>query len=397
LSKQKLPQGGSVEFLIAPDSFKGSLSAPQAARAIASGLKRALPQVATRELPLADGGEGSAETLRAALGGERVEVGVQDPLGRSVRACYVLLDGGRVAAIEVAQASGLTRLNPDGRDPLRASSYGTGELLSHALDRGVEAIWVGLGGSATVDGGLGLACALGARGVDDKGQDVPPNGRGLVDLDGLDLRRLDPRLQHVQVVALCDVDNTLCGPQGARLFMAQKGADAALSAQLDAALARWAQVLLACTGRDVAALQGAGAAGGLGAGLAALLGAELVSGAQFVLEHSGFERVLAETYLVVTGEGRVDEQTAHGKLVAAVAQCAKRHGVPVVVLCGSKGEDLQALYDMGVDAVFSIIQHPCDETQALERAAAWLEEGAYSLGQVLKLAGCPTRRSPVRR
>ena len=373
----------TTKILIAPDAFKGSLSAPQAARAIASGLKRALPQAATRELPLADGGEGSAETLRAALGGDHVEVEAQDPLGRSVRARYVLLDGGRVAAIEVAQASGLTRLTPDERDPLRASSYGTGELLSHALDQGAREVWVGLGGSATVDGGLGLACALGARAVDDKGQSVPPNGRGLVDLDGLDLRGLDPRLQHVQVVALCDVDNTLCGPQGARLFMAQKGADAALSAQLDGALARWAQVLLACTGRDGAALQGAGAAGGLGAGLAALLGAELVSGAQFILEHSGFERALVGTHLVVTGEGRVDLQTARGKLVATVARYAKQHGVPVVVFCGSKGDHLQALYDMGVDAVFPIIQHPCDEDQALERAAAWLEEGAYSLGKVL--------------
>lgn len=381
-----------MKFLIAPDSFKGSLAAPQAAKAIAKGLKRAWPQADLIQRPLADGGEGSVQILQHALGGTSVAVNVQGPLGQTILAQYALLNEGRTAVIEVAQASGLTRLGEAKKDPLKASSFGSGQLILDALDRNVRNIWLCLGGSATVEGGLGIAMALGARGFDARSNPISPDGQGLIDLDRLDLSGLDPRLDYVKIIALCDVTNVLSGAQGARVYMAQKGATPGVVAQLESALARWEQQLAQTTGKRVADLPGAGAAGGIGAGVAALLDAELVSGVEFILDALRFERALERVDLVISGEGRIDEQTAYGKVVAGVARRSKRQNVPLLALCGEKSTDLNALYECGVTAILPIVPGPVSILESIANTALWLEDTAFSLGKLLKAADFPERR-----
>lgn len=365
-------------WLVAPDAFKGTLSACQAARAIASGLRRAQPNAQVRCLPLADGGEGTVAVLRRALGGRWVRSRACDPLGRHVRARFALLGDGRIAAVEVAEASGLTRLVLGERDPLAAGSAGTGQLVRRALECGVAELWLCLGGSATVDGGWGLAWALGARGFDAAGRPVAPTGRGMQALARLELAGFDARLRGVIVRALCDVDSPLLGAAGARLFMAQKGATPEVAKALERGLARWAALLSRVSGCEVAGLTGAGAAGGLGAGLAALLGAKLESGADFVLDRVGFDAELAQADAVFTGEGRVDVQTARGKVVAAVARRARAAGVPAFALCGRAEGPLEAL---GLTEVAAIVPGLADEAAALARPAFWLRRLAAQVGR----------------
>ncbi|KAB7791390.1 glycerate kinase family protein [Bifidobacterium leontopitheci] len=381
-----------TRYVCAPDSFKESLTAPQAAQAMAEGIRRGDPAAEIRLKPMADGGEGTARALVDATHGVMRSVTVRDPLGRPVRGEYGLLgDGedvaggdvagaaaGRTAVVETASASGLSRLAADERDPLVASSYGTGELIRAAAHAGATRIIVGLGGSATNDAGSGLLAALGVRLLDGSGRPLAPGGAALADLATIDMSGLDEAVQQAEIVAACDVTNPLTGPHGASaVFGPQKGASPADVERLDDALARFARIASATPGlapalgeaTDFAASPGAGAAGGIGFALLAFLGAKFRPGVDLVVEQSGLDAAVRWADVVLTGEGSVDAQTAFGKTPAGVASVAKRHGKPVVALAGHVGDGIDGLYGLGVDAVFGIAPGASDLQTLLHGAA----------------------------
>ncbi len=369
-----------MRVLVAPAAFKGSLRPREAAEAIARGFRRASPRFRIALCPLADGGDGTLEVLLSARGGRLRTAAVEDPLGRPVEAEWGLLDG--TAVIEMARAAGLVLLAPEERDPLKASTYGVGQLVLAALNEGVREIWLGLGGSATVDGGAGFLQALGVRLLDARGRPIPKGGAGLAKLAALDLSSADPRVKRTRIVALCDVRSPLLGPRGARLYMPQKGATPEQCEALERNLAHFAEVALRDAGIDVREIPGAGAAGGLGAALA-LLGAELVSGSEFIAEELGLEGRVRECDLVVGGEGQIDPQTLEGKGILQLARLAKAHRKPLVVLCGSRSGGLSSLHRVGITAVFSIVPGPADLEDALRRGAENATETAYQLGALL--------------
>lgn len=375
-----------MKIVIAPDSFKESLSAAEVAREIRAGFAEIFPDADYRLLPVADGGEGTVEALVAATGGEHVALSVTGPLGAPVEAFYGLTGDGHTAVIEMAAAAGLALVPPERRDPLVTATAGVGELIRAALDRGARHLVVGLGGSATNDGGAGMATALGARLLDHQGRPIGPGGGALADLARIDLSGLDPRLADCAIEVACDVDNPLVGPDGASaVFGPQKGATPAMVAALDHGLARFAAAIEAATGRAVADLPGGGAAGGLGAGLHALVGARLRPGAAIVMEAVGLDAAVADADLVITGEGRIDGQTIHGKTPVGVATVAKRHGKPVIAIAGSLGPGVAAVYAHGIDAVFSVLSRPCTLADALTEAAPNLRATARDVAAVWRL------------
>ena len=375
------------KVVIAPDSFKESLSAMAVAEAIERGFRQIYPQVQYVKLPMADGGEGTVDSMEAATGGEIVRVEVTGPLGQPVSAFYGLLGEGETAVIEMAAASGL-HLAPKGqRDPRITTSYGTGELILAALERGVKTIILGIGGSATNDGGAGMMQALGARLLDDQQQPLPPGGAALARLAQIDLSAVDPRLQQVSVTAACDVDNPLCGPHGASaVFGPQKGATPEMVTQLDAALSHFGSLLQQATGREVLNAPGAGAAGGMGAALLGMLNARLRPGIEIVIETLRLEEALRDADLVITGEGRLDSQSIHGKTPIGVARVAKRHGLPVIGIAGSLSKDYQVVHQHGIDAAFSVLDRVVTLEEALTDAADNLEVTARNVAAVWKLA-----------
>jgi glycerate kinase len=380
-----------VRVLIAPQEFKGSLSAAEAARAMAEGLRRALPGVELDLAPMADGGPGTVEALVAAGGGQRLTASVTDPLGRPVEAAWGLLEEGATAVIEMAAASGLVLLRSEERDARRTSTYGTGQLIAAALEASCRRLIIGLGGSATNDGGAGMAQALGARLSDEGGRDLPPGGAALARLARIDVSGLDGRLRNCQVLGATDVTNPLCGPHGASaIYGPQKGASPADVKELDAALAHYAAVIERDLGKRVAEVPGAGAAGGIGAGLIAFLDAELRPGAQLVAEVVGLEKRIAAADLVVTGEGRLDAQTAYGKTVATVARLARGQGRPVVALVGRVDDAREACSALGLEAALSIVPSAMGglpEAEVMARASELLAAAAESLGHLLRLGG----------
>jgi glycerate kinase len=324
-----------VKVLLAPNAFKECLSAPQAAAAMAEGVRDADASAGCILCPIADGGDGTLEALLAATLGEKVLVRVSDPLGRPVEAPFGLLGGGDRAVIEMAEASGLRLLSAGERNPLIATTLGTGELMLAALERGVKSFIIGIGGSATVDGGTGMARALGCRFLDGEGRELPEGGGSLARLERIDAGARDARWDSVAVWIASDVTNPLLGDNGAaRVYGPQKGATPGMVEQLEAGLSRLAAVIERDLGLDVRTLPGAGAAGGLGAGLMAFAGAQCRSGVELVLEESGFHEKLRKAGRVITGEGRVDRQTAFGKGPAGVARAAQASGVPVDCLAG---------------------------------------------------------------
>jgi glycerate kinase len=362
-----------LRVLLAPQEFKGTLTAVEAAEAMRSGLNAAHPRWRLDLLPMADGGPGTTDALLAALGGELQVAAAFDPWMRPIEAAWGLLPGNR-AVVECAAASGLLRMSPQELTPVgvrRASSYGTGELIRAALDAGVGELIVGLGGSATNDGGAGMAQALGFALLDASGKPLAPGGAALRGLARIDASGAHDRLRSVRVLGATDVTNALCGPQGASaVYGPQKGADAAAIAELDAALAQLAAVLERDLGVEVAERPGAGAAGGLGAGLIAFLGAELVSGASVVAEAAGLEGRVRQADVVVTGEGRLDAQTAYGKAPQFVAQVGAREGTPVVCIAGS------------VDAGFDISKSLFSEVETLSDGKDPLPTSAAAAGQL---------------
>ncbi|HCT7983698.1 TPA: glycerate kinase [Serratia liquefaciens] len=375
------------KVVIAPDSFKESLSALEVAEAIERGFRQIFPQVQYVKLPMADGGEGTVDSMVAATGGEIVTVAVTGPLGQPVQAFYGLLGEGETAVIEMAAASGLHLAPKAQRDPRMTTSYGTGELILAALERGVKTIILGIGGSATNDGGAGMMQALGARLLDENRQALPPGGAALAQLAYIDLSGVDPRLQQVNITAACDVDNPLCGANGASaVFGLQKGATPEMVTQLDAALRHYGTLLEQATGREVINAPGAGAAGGMGAALLGMLNARLRPGIEIVIETLQLEEALRDADLVITGEGRLDSQSIHGKTPIGVARVAKRFGLPVIGIAGSLSKDYQVVHQHGIDAAFSVLDRVVSLEEALAEAADNLEVTARNVAAVWRLA-----------
>ena len=368
-----------MRILIAPDKFKGSLSAAAAARAIERGLALALPNAQLVLAPIADGGEGFAEALCVALDGIWIDRLAADPLGRDVACRYAWVPEKKLAVIEMAEASGLWRLQPEERAPLRANTFGTGQLIRDAAERGANTIFVGLGGSATTDGGIGLAAALGYEILTSDGDDLEP-----IPGDLLALVRIEDTnvISFPRIIAAVDVQNPLLGERGtARVFSPQKGADPKTVDHLEAAMAQLAEIVTESLGCDFRDAPGAGAAGGLGFGLMSFCGAQMRSGFELVAQTLGLEEKVAAADLVITGEGRLDEQTLEGKGPAGVAELARRHGKPVLALAGSIADD--SAVDTLFDAVLGIIDAPISLEVALERGAASLERAAERLGRIL--------------
>ncbi|EOC1454878.1 glycerate kinase [Cronobacter sakazakii] len=375
------------KIVIAPDSFKESLSAMDVARAIEAGFREIYPQAHYVCVPMADGGEGTVEAMVAATGGQIITTPVTAPLGNKVDGFFGLLGDGETAVVEMAAASGLHLVPTAQRDPRITTSYGTGELILAALERGVKAIIIGIGGSATNDGGAGMMQALGARFLDGEGRELAPGGAALARLERLDLSALDPRLAQVSVTAACDVDNPLCGEKGASaVFGPQKGATPAIVTELDAALRRFGEQLEAATGKAIIRAPGAGAAGGMGAALLGMLNAELRPGIEIVIESLGLAQAVRDADLVITGEGRLDSQSIHGKTPVGVARVAKQFQRPVVAIAGSLTPDYQIVHEHGIDAAFSVIDRIVTLQEALDDAERNLRVTARNVAALWRLA-----------
>lgn len=362
------------KILLVPDSFKGTLSSRQVCQVMAGQLRRFFPQAQVKSIPVADGGEGSVEAFLAAAGGERRTRTVTGPFGEPVEAFYGILGDGRTAVIEMAACAGLPlaegRLNPE-----RATTYGVGELLLAAKEAGCTKAILGLGGSCTNDGGAGAAAALGAKFTRADGAAFIPTGGTLGEIAALDVSPVAQALQGMELTAMCDIDNPLYGEAGAAaVFAPQKGADTAMVARLDAGLRHLGQVAARCLGRDFSHLPGAGAAGGLGFGMAAFCGAQLRMGIDAVLDAVGFDSLLPGTDVVFTGEGKIDSQSARGKVVSGVAARCRKAGVPVVAVVGQIGQGFEEMYQQGLTAVFSI-----------NRAAQPFAESRFHAGENLAL------------
>ena len=362
------------KILLVPDSFKGTLSSRQVCQVMSGQLRRFFPQAQVKSIPVADGGEGSVEAFLAAAGGERRMLTVTGPFGEPVEAFYGILGDGRTAVIEMAACAGLPlaegRLNPE-----RATTYGVGELLLAAKEAGCTKAILGLGGSCTNDGGAGAAAALGAKFTRADGAAFVPSGGTLGEIAALDVSPVAQALQGMELTAMCDIDNPLYGDAGAAaVFAPQKGADAAMVARLDAGLRHLGQVSARCLGRDFSHLPGAGAAGGLGFGMAAFCGAQLRMGIDAVLDAVGFDSLLPGTDVVFTGEGKIDSQSARGKVVSGVAARCRKAGVPVVAVVGQIGQGFEEMYQQGLTAVFSI-----------NRAAQPFAESRFHAGENLAL------------
>lgn len=375
-----------MRIVVAPDSYKGSVSALGVAEAMERGVLKVFPTAEVRKVPIADGGEGTVEALVTATGGKLFTASVRGPLGEPVQAQWGMLGDGRTAVIEMAAASGLPLVPREKRDPRVTTTYGTGELIRAALDAGIRKIIIGIGGSATNDGGAGMAQALGAKFLAPDGTELPPGGGSLRQLQRIDLSELDPRLQQAEITVACDVDNPLCGTRGASaVFGPQKGATPEVVLELDAALQHYAQCAVAATGREVALLAGAGAAGGLGAGLMFFTSAVLKPGVEIVLEAVNFAEVVRDAAFVITGEGRTDFQTAYGKAPVGVAKVAKQFGVPVFCLSGGLGEGADDVLAQGIDATLSVCPAPLSLEECMKQGESLIEEAAARLCRILKV------------
>jgi glycerate kinase len=376
-----------MKIVVAPNAFKGSLNAPEAAAAMAAGISQAFPDIGVVQIPVADGGDGLLEVVAAALRGERRRVTVTSPRGTPIDAEIFHVKPPNLVVVEMALASGLALLPPSMQDPARTSTFGTGELIRAGLNLGAERIAIGIGGSATNDGGTGMAEALGVRFLDADGDALPGIGASLEAIADIDLSGLDPRIEQTTIEAVCDVENPLFGPNGAAtVYAPQKGATPTQVAMLDRGLENLARVIKDKMNADVADLPGAGAAGGLGAGLCAFLGAKLRKGIDLVFDLVGLEAKLAGAALVLTGEGRIDFQTAYGKAPGGVGAVAKKHGIPCIAIAGSIGDNIDGLHDSGITALFALPPGPLTLEAAMVHAKAHL---ARSTEQVVRafLAG----------
>ncbi len=376
-----------MKILICPDKFKGCLEAMEVAEAIAAGLSAGMPGAALTLMPLADGGEGTAEIMRAATGGSREDVTVHDPLGRRIPSSFVVLGDGETAVVEMATASGFALLTPEERDPLHTSTFGTGELIRAGLDAGLRRFIVAIGGSATNDGGMGMAAALGVSFLDGEGLELEPRGDVLGRVASIDPAGLDPRIHDCDVVVACDVANLLLGKEGAtRIYGPQKGADTRALEVLEAGMASYAGIVEATVGRELATVPGAGAAGGLGFGLLAFLGARVEPGIEVVMRSVGFEDQARDCDLIITGEGRYDAQTSYGKTVSGVARAAAQLAKPLIILAGAIAGDVISSETATRErtVVIGITPRPMPLDEALASARDNLRFTALQLARLLE-------------
>jgi len=365
-------------IIVAPDSFKESLTAARAASCIAEGIHKVLPDAEIIQIPLSDGGEGLTDTLVAGTGGQFIHTEVSSPVGERVTARFGILGDNQTAVIEMAEASGLALVPHERRNPMVTTTYGTGELMKAALDQGCRRMIVGIGGSATNDGGSGMAEALGVRLLDADGHVIGPGAEGLLRLSSIDMSAADPRLLQTEILVASDVTNPLCGPTGASyIYGPQKGASPEMLPLMDRALSNLARVIKRDLKLEVEGMAGAGAAGGLGAGLVAFGGGKLCSGLGMVLEILGFESKLAGGVdLVITGEGQINAQTLFGKVPSGVARLAKKYDLPVVAIVGSIGSGAEKAYEAGIDAIMSITPGPISLDEAMTRAGELVSDAA---------------------
>ena len=374
-----------MKVIIAPQGFKGSVSALAAARAIERGVLAVEPDAETVLAPVADGGDGTLEALIDSTGGQVFRSTVIGPLGQPLEAMWGVMGDGQSAVVEMAQASGLALVPPRRRDPRITTTQGTGQIIKEALDRGFDRIIVGLGGSATNDGGTGMAAALGARFLDEESRSIPAGGAALAHLARVDISGLHPGLANATIIGATDVTNPLCGPTGASaIYGPQKGASPEVVAELDTALLNFARVVHQDLGQDVAEVPGAGAAGGLGAGLIVFAGARLRSGIDMVCDVLGFDRHLEGADLVITGEGRADQSTIYDKAPVGVARRAMLQNVPTVLLAGSLGPGHEELYRHGIAGMVCIADGPMSLDQSLERTEELLEAAARRTIKLLR-------------
>lgn len=387
-----------MKIVIAADAYKESLSALEVATQIEAGFREVFPDWQYTKVPVADGGEGTVAALVAASGGRVIDCTVSGPLGSPAPAFFGLTGDGRTAVIEMAAASGLALLPPAERAPLRTSTAGVGELILAALDAGARRFIIGIGGSASNDGGAGLAQALGVQLLDAAGAPIGPGGGALAALARIDTAGLDVRLQDCHVDVACDVDNPLVGPTGASaVFGPQKGATPAMVGQLDRNLRHYGDLLQRDLGMRLHDLPGGGAAGGLGAALVAFLGARLRPGVEVVAQALGLEALVAQADLVITGEGRLDSQSLHGKTPVGVARLAQRHGKPVIAIAGSLGDGAALLHGHGIDAMFAVVHRACTLEQALAEAASNVRIAARNVAAALQVGGALASCSAIAR
>ncbi len=374
-----------MNILIAPDKFRGSLEAAEVCDAVEKGVLLACPSAYVVKTPLADGGEGTAAILTKSQNGKFIEITAGDPLGRGIRAVYGIAGNGKTAFIEMSAASGLQLLQKDEQNPLFTSSYGTGEMIAHALETGVDTIILGIGGSATTDAGTGMARALGFRFLDKAGDEVAPNGENLRKIKSIDDNGKHHLLERCNVIVACDVTNPLYGPNGAAyVYGPQKGADQAGVLLLDEGLRSFAQVASAHFRNSLDNVPGAGAAGGVGAGAVWFLGAKLHEGIRIVMDQLEIPGKIKEMDLVITGEGKADGQTLSGKVVKGLASLCKESGIPLALLCGTLAITPQQAEEAGITYAASILNRPTDLKTAQEEAAERIAEAAYYLTRLMQ-------------
>ncbi|WP_159723786.1 glycerate kinase [Enterococcus sp. CSURQ0835] len=375
------------KFVLAPDSFKESMTAKAACQAMEEGILRVFPTAEIMQVPMADGGEGTVDALVAATGGKKIPVTVAGPFPeKTITTYYGLLGDGKTAVIEMAKANGIELVAKKERDPLKTSTYGTGELIKAALDQGVETIIIGIGGSVTNDGGAGMAQALGAQLLDHEGSELPAGGGALAQLAEINLDTLDSRLEKTEILIASDVTNPLTGPEGASyVFGPQKGATAEMVRQLDQNLKHYAAIIERDLGISIADVSGAGAAGGLGAGLLAFTQAKMRSGVETVIEHTKLAEKIAQADYVFTGEGGMDFQTQFGKAPYGVAKVAQHYHKPVFACAGYIGENVEVLYDEGMTAIFGILAQASALDEALATGVENLTRTTENIARVLKV------------
>lgn len=375
------------KILLAMDSFKGSLSSLEVETALEIGIKKMCPNAEVTKVAIADGGEGTVEAIVTGCNGHYEYADAHDPLGRDISAKYGIIPGG-IAVIEMSMASGIMLLKKEELNPMETSTYGTGEMILDALNHGAKEIYIGIGGSATNDGGMGMACAFGVRFLDAMGNVLPPKAASLSKIHTIDISGLDSRIMDTKIKILSDVKNPLCGPTGASVvFGPQKGATQEMVHQLDDALRHYAQCIKEQLGKDIVNCEGAGAAGGLGAGLLVFTNAVMSSGIDEVLALVNLEKLVQGQDLVVTGEGRMDNQTAFGKAPVGVSTVAKAHGVPTVAVVGSLKRHTDAMFEKGISLIFDIVNEPMDLDFAIENAAELVSNAGEQIG---RLAQCWT-------
>lgn len=373
-----------MKIVIAPDSFKESLTALEVAASIERGIRKVIPNAEIVKVPMADGGEGTVQSLIDSSQGSIVKAKVIGPMGNQVQAYFGLMGNSHTAVIEMASASGIHLAEPENRNPLITTTFGTGQLIKAALDLEVNHLILGIGGSATNDAGMGMCQALGIQFLDEEGNSLGYGGGELDKLAKIDLTNLDPRLANMTLEVACDVTNPLCGPTGAsHVFGPQKGATPEMITRLDANLAHFADVVLEQLGVDVKNIPGAGAAGGLGAALYGLLNANMKPGIDIVIEATQLEQAIQGADVVITGEGRIDSQTIHGKTPSGVAKVCKAANIPVIGIAGCLSPDCAVVHDYGIDAVFDVVPGATDLQSALDNASSNLELTARNVAALL--------------